>query len=108
MEERSLYPHLSHHSWSLTIDGPRMRERENLFLDYKKNSSNNNNNNILPPISSLPIFNPSFDMTSFDRGIDLPKMLNNQDSNNYTNNNQGNNSNYNQGNINDSNENTNN
>jgi hypothetical protein len=86
-----------------------MRERENSFRG----------NNVLPSMSQLPIFNPSYSTTSLDRTVRLPTILNNQDNsnnnqgnNNYTSNNQGNN-NYtsnNQGNISNSdiNDNTNN
>lgn len=66
-EEKKLYPHLSHRSWLLRIDGP--RRRDNLLRS---------NNNILPPISNLPILSSSYDASTLSRSLDLPSINNSE------------------------------
>lgn len=66
-EEKKLYPNLSHRSWVLLIDGPRMRE--NLLRG---------SNNILPSMSNLPLLSSSYDASTLSRSLDLPPILNTQ------------------------------
>lgn len=73
-QERNVYPHMSHRSWILQIDGPRMR------------ANLSRSNNVLPSVSQLPILSSSFNTTTFDHDLNLPPLSNNQAHLNNTNN----------------------
>lgn len=66
-EEKKMYPHLSHRSRLLRIDGP--RKRDNLLRS---------SNNILPSISNLPVLSSLYDASTLSRSLDLPSINNSE------------------------------